>query len=79
MDASIFDSALGHTLRSDGSEKREEKSASTFGRFRMWTSFESSPVSVKHEIRHRNSGMNFKLSEKNTIEITSSQYFFLID
>ena len=27
--------------------KREEKNVSTFGRFRLWTSFESSPVSVK--------------------------------
>ena len=47
VDASIFDSALSHTRRSDASEKREEKSVSTFGRFRLWTSFESSPVSVK--------------------------------
>ena len=46
MDASIFDSALSHTRRSDASEKREENNASTFGRFRMSTSFESSPVSV---------------------------------
>ena len=28
-------------------ENREENSASTFGRFRRWTSLESSPVSVK--------------------------------
>ena len=27
--------------------KREENSVSTFGRFRLWTSLESSPVSVK--------------------------------
>ena len=27
--------------------KKEENSVSTFGRFRLWTSFESSPVSVK--------------------------------
>ena len=27
-------------------KKREENSVSTFGRFRLWTSFESSPVSV---------------------------------
>ena len=47
MDASIFDSALSHTRRSDVSEKREENSVSTFGHFRPWTSFESSPVSVK--------------------------------
>ena len=47
VDASIFDSALSHTRRSDASEKREEKSVSTFGHFRLWTSFESSPVSVK--------------------------------
>ena len=47
VDTSIFDSALSHTRRSDASKKREEKSASTFERFRLWTSFESSPVSVK--------------------------------
>ena len=47
MGASIFDSVLSHTRRSDASEKREENSVSTFGRFRLWTSFESSPVSVK--------------------------------
>ena len=47
VDASIFDSALSHTHRSDASERREENSVSTFGRFRLWTSLESSPVSVK--------------------------------
>ena len=47
VDASIFDLALSHTRRSDASEKREENSVSTFGRFCLWTSFESSPVSVK--------------------------------
>ena len=47
VDASIFDSALSHTRRSDASEKIEENSVSTFGPFRLWTSFESSPVSVK--------------------------------
>ena len=46
VDASIFDSALSHTRRADASEKREENSVSTFGRFRLWTSFESSPVSL---------------------------------
>ena len=48
MDASFFDSTLSHTRRSDASEKREENSVSFFGRFRLWTSFESSPVSFKH-------------------------------
>ena len=47
VDASFFDSALSHTRRSEASEKREENSVSTFGCFRLWTSFESSPVSVK--------------------------------
>ena len=47
VDASIFDSALSDTRRSDASENREENSVSTFERFRLWTSFESSPVSVK--------------------------------
>ena len=50
VDASIFDSALSHTRRSDSSEKREENSVSTFGRFRLWKSFESSPVSVNFNI-----------------------------
>ena len=51
VDASLFDSAQGHTRRRDASEKkREENSVSTFGRFRLWTSFESSPVSVKAEL-----------------------------
>ena len=48
VDASIFDSALRHTRHSDVSEKREENSVSTFGRSRWWTTFESSPVSVKN-------------------------------
>ena len=47
VDASIFDSALSHTRLLNASEKREEKSVSTFGRFGLWTSFESSPVSVE--------------------------------
>ena len=46
MDASIFDSVLSHTRRSDALEKKEENSVSTFGRFRLWTSLESPPVSV---------------------------------
>ena len=50
VDASIFDSALSHTRRSDASEKREENRMSTFGHFRLWTSFESSPVSVKKKL-----------------------------
>ena len=39
--------SMTHTPSSDASEKKEENSVSTFGRFRLWTSFESSPVSVK--------------------------------
>ena len=46
VNATIFESALSHTRRSDASEKRVEKSVSTFERFRLWTSFESLPVSV---------------------------------
>ena len=34
------------TRRSEASEKREENNVSFFGHFRMWTSFESTPVSV---------------------------------
>ena len=52
VDASIFDSALTVILVARSPSlgrvrKREENSASTFGRFRLWTSFDSSPVSVK--------------------------------
>ena len=47
VNASFFDSALSHTRRSDASEKRKENSVSTFGHFRLSTSLESSPVSVK--------------------------------
>ena len=46
VDASIFDSALSHTRRSARRKKREKILASTFGRFRLWTSFKSSAVSV---------------------------------
>ena len=42
VDASIFDSSLGRV-----GKKGEENSVSTFGRFRLLTSFEYSPVSVK--------------------------------
>ena len=49
VDASIFDSVLSHTRRSDASEKREKNSVSIFGQFSLWTSFESSPVSVKYK------------------------------
>ena len=45
-------------------KKREENSVSTFGRFRLWTFFESSPVSVKgmnHTVCHKKfSSYNFK-------------------
>ena len=44
--ASIFLLGLSHTRRPDASEKREENSVTTFGRFRLWISFESSHVSV---------------------------------
>ena len=40
-------------------KKREEKSVSTFGRFRLWTSFESSPVSVKFVGRDLNYFLRF--------------------
>ena len=41
-----FDWALSHTRRSDAAEKKKKILASTFGQIRLWTSFESSPVSV---------------------------------
>ena len=50
VNASIFDSALSHTRRSNASEKRSKTRGGavfTFERFRLWISFESSPVSVK--------------------------------
>ena len=55
VDASIFDSVVPSRYRvilvaRTRPKKREEKSVSTFGRFLMWTSFESSPVSVKVEL-----------------------------
>ena len=46
MDACIFDSALSHTRRSDASKKKKIF-ASTYDQICLWTSFESSPVSVK--------------------------------
>ena len=47
VDASISDSALSQTRRSDASEKRRKILASTFGRFRLWISFDSWPESFK--------------------------------
>ena len=41
VDATNFDSELSHTRRSEASEKRVENSVSTFGRFRLWTSFDA--------------------------------------
>ena len=43
-----FDAALSHTRRSDAAEKKqEENSLHTLDQIRLWTIFESSPVSVK--------------------------------
>ena len=50
VNASIFDSALSHTRRSNASGKTEENNVSIFERFRLWTSFESLPVSVNNII-----------------------------
>ena len=47
VDENIFDSALSHTRGSDASQKKKKILASTFGQIGLWTSFESSPVSVK--------------------------------
>ena len=44
---------LGAESLSGASEKREKNSVSTFGRFRLWTSIESSPVSVNQFRRMR--------------------------
>ena len=64
VDASIFDSALSHTRRLDASEKREEFSVSTFGRIRLLTSFESSPISV-----------NFRLIRFHFVDLNPDQAF----
>ena len=42
---------LGILVARTRREKREENSLSTFGRFRLWTSFDSSPVSVKINLK----------------------------
>ena len=47
VDASSFDSALSHTRRLGPVGKKEKNSVSTFGRFRLWTSLDFSPVSGK--------------------------------
>ena len=43
---------VADSYSSDASEKKEKstpkKSVSTFGRFRLWTSFECSPVSINN-------------------------------
>ena len=61
VDASIFDSALSHTRRSDASEKKSENSVSTFERFRLCTSFESSPVSVERTNSKKLNIQNIKI------------------
>ena len=45
-----FRLGLSHTRRSDASEKIKKILASTFERFRLWTSFESSHVSVNSRL-----------------------------
>ena len=47
VDASISDSAHSHTGPSDAAEKKKKILASTFEGFRLWTSFEYSPILVK--------------------------------
>ena len=68
VDASIFDSALSHTRRSDASEKREENSVSTFGRFRLWTSFKSLSVLVNDR------NLIIKKQQKLLIRISNPNY-----
>ena len=55
-------------------KKREENSMSTFERFRLWTSFESPPVSVNSPLKdvrfsqilfHRNLGQNRFFTRRN--------------
>ena len=68
VDASIFESALSHTRRSDASEKREENSVSTFGRFRLWTSFKSLSVLVNDR------NLIIKKQQKLLIRISNPNY-----
>ena len=68
VDAIFFDSARSHTRRSDASEKEKKIFASTFGQIRLWTTFESSPVSVKEfriqkfQSKKKFQGLNFNQS-----------------
>ena len=75
MDASIFDSALGHTRRSDASEKREENIVSTFGHFRLWKSFASSPVSVNNSRKLRSVTKYAKLVRQFFQNVLDSKIF----
>ena len=68
MDASISDSALSRTRCSDVSEKRRKILASTFGRFHLWKSFESGPVSLKVN-RNR-----LKKKKKKVIKLSIKRY-----
>ena len=70
----IFDSALSHTRRSDVSEKREENSVSTFGLFRLWTSFKSSPVLVKAKVTNRLREMSHRHSSVRSSRCRSSSW-----
>ena len=75
VDASIFDSALSHSRRSDASEKIEENSVSTFGRFRLWTSFQSSHLSVNQS---RQGGTNVPPDFQNSSKKIISHRFRVI-
>ena len=70
VDASIVDSALSPTRRSDASKK----SVPTFGRFRLWTSFESSPVSVNSPWRLRENWGLYKRSHRSNYHNQSNHY-----
>ena len=54
-------------------KKREENSVSTFGRFRLWTSFESSRVSLKLKFNLLLQSNNFK---KTQVEDSSLNVYF---
>ena len=66
MDASFFGSALSHTRRSDASRKREKNNVSTFCLICLWTSFKSSPVSVKEY---------FKIGHYYILKVTKLSFF----
>ena len=59
-------------------KKREENSASTFGRFRLWTSFESSPLSVKAELRDSQKRIGVKYYKTYCCRFSENHLFLIM-